>query len=152
MKIRKLKMSDILRVSSLIKTYYDEIGGYRFSSFDRESVIDSLYAFLNLDSVYMVVAEEKDEILGVGVVGLFPSILNMKETKAVEFVWHSNIDLPKIKRGKVMLKILEHIEKEVRNRGASTLTIGIGVDNTLGPFLERKGFQFNERFYLKVVK
>ena len=125
MKIRSLTNIDIPEVSFLLRTYFDEMQYEQIYSFSYDTVMTLLKSFVTADHIRIYVAEKNDKIIGVAGFMLTPSFMDMRDTKAIEFIWHANVDLPSFQRAKIMLKLLDRMERGAKEIGSRSLYVAL---------------------------
>jgi hypothetical protein len=76
--------------------------------------------------------------------------MDYRQTKAAEFVWHSDPRLTKTEGAKVFCRLLEQGSKLAAEKGASTLHISTNpLFPSVGRLLKRRGFIHAETHYSK---
>jgi len=149
--IRCLRKSDIQEVIILLESYHNEMG---FSSkFDVDTIIHKLYTWYNNPFFKFYVAEE-NYIVGICGIMFVPTLTNNNVSDAIEFIWHSNVNLSKFKRAKIMIEMLKTMETATILFGAKTLHISLSSDEkykSLTKYVKTCGYSFKEQHFIKEV-
>jgi hypothetical protein len=141
---------DLFEAVALLQRCYEEMkydeNGH---SFDIVSVFRSLVSCVQ-NGIVLIVKEER--LLGIGCVFLMPSFMDANHMQAIEAVWHADPLLGKRKRAKVMIKLLNGMEKKVKELGLKGIHLTASLDfPDVAKYLKKKGYKLREQHYYKEV-
>jgi len=148
---RNARINDIDQMVIFLKKCFDEMEyakvGY---SYDIGTVRKTIKHCI--ETGVAIVYEIKDRIMGIGLVFLVPSFMDANNIIAVEIAWHSDPDLDKRTRFKIMDKLLKGMEKEIKKTGVNFLSIGSSEKYpSISKYLVKKGYKLNELIFRKEV-
>lgn len=106
----------------------------------------------NENNVFLAyVPEENGPILGAICFMIVPFMWNLDHIRAVEVAYHADPILSEKTRARVMIELLNEAEKMLFEKKVDSITIGTQVHNDLGHYLEKRGYNFAEKLYMKAV-
>lgn len=117
----------------------------------KEDIIDYIIGHLDNEDYWICAYKENNVILGGAGLFFMPFLWNKNHIRAMETFLHADPDLPKAKKTRIMIALIEEIEKECRRREVDSLTIGTIVFNELDRYLEKKNYKLAEKLYIKEI-
>lgn len=139
--IKQLKIEDSEQITHFLEKCY-KIMNYKkgTSSFDYNCSKNSVEQLINSGLGFFNGYYEDNTLLGIFAYTLVPSIMNSNFVQAEELAWHAEPSLNYIKRGKIMLKLLDSFENDLkRHRQIDAIHI-IFSNKNLIRFLKKRGY------------
>ena len=120
--------------------------------FDLDSSISTIDAIRRTDDYLAILWKEHDEILGVGLFLLVPSITSQYHKKVYEVAWDVHPDINSFKKGRIMVGLL-HFMLDYYKGIADTAHFSVPCDNKpVQRYLYNKGFIPKEVCFVKEMK
>ena len=153
MKVRNGDVEDITELTELLESCFSEMNynllGLTYSKKTMSEVLNNCIVF---DMGAVIVAEEKNKIIGISVVFFNKSYMDASNTVAVEAIWHADPKINSFKRAKVMKALLQTMETRTAEKGIKHLRVGSSVlFPAMSKLLMRNGYQIQELSYTKEV-
>ena len=145
--ISLIKEKDIPEVCVLISDCFNHNG------FDGSlSIADTAISLKNIiceDEHLAIKYSENGKVLGAGIFMLVPNLFNRKSYKVTEIMWDSSPHISRIKRGRVMISILNFMIKYYHGIGdISRISIPLKNKSVMS-YLIKKGFRGKEVSFIK---
>ncbi len=108
-------------------------------------------SFLHKDMIILVDVEN-NRLQGIMAVAFYRSYYNYSELHVNEQAWHADPDFCPIKKGKIMIRLLDAMEA-ILNSSTDIKSIEISTNphNDMGKLLERKGYKIHNINYVRMV-
>jgi hypothetical protein len=147
MKIKPVTKNDLHICLPLIKSFCDEMG----YPFDADSLIEFMTSCIDR-KWYLTVVEDNGHLIGMGGAMIAPHYADRNHLQAIEFVWHSRPDIPKMTRAKVMILLAEDMERYAHEKGYPLVLSSNGLKSGgLATFLERRGYVLTDCVFTREV-
>lgn len=148
--IRLGTKEDLYQISKLGRQFYDATNLSEAGiGYDPESVMTQLEAILDSGEGYIVVYDD-DGIKGMSAAVLYRPYLNLSQLSGQEMFWWVDPNY----RGNVGRALLQALEDEARERGASTFTM-MALDSSdgerVGKLYKRRGYMKTETHYMRAL-
>jgi len=147
MTIRPLDIEDIPMVVGMLREFAEEMG-YPFDEITAHRLLELGISVGWLQSV----CEEAGKPIGACCAMIAPHLADSASLMAIEYVWHSLPSLSGSKRARVMVALLNEMERFAKSKNICLVVSTSEQYKNLGKYCERKGYKLNEHVYRKEVQ
>lgn len=149
--ISRVSVKDIAPLADMIMRMSVDHCKIRIAN--REDIIDFFEGMAdNPATVFLKYSAEEDgPVMGGICFMVVPFMWNGDHLRAVEVAFHADPILSATTRARVMISLLDAAEEELLKRDVDSITIGTQAHNDLGHYLEKRGYNFAEKLYMKAV-
>jgi len=114
--------------------------------FDPESVLTTIEMSNRSGGCFLVLFDDEG-ITGIFAAMVVPNIMDHSQLRAVEYIWHSRPNLPKITRIETMKTLLDHAKMWAQEKNIYLVISASTKKPAVSRILEKEGFSALETSY-----
>lgn len=149
MNVLNANVEDIYEMEAIGKKSYEKMELSKIGiSYNTETFLKNIKTYIENDHFIVLKCVEGDKIIGGILATCYPQLYSDKYI-IQEFSMQSSPDLPVIKQGRVLIKLIKALERIAKERNVELLGISIMPKYDISKYLESKNYKKSDLNFIR---